>query len=70
MEKKYLKTQYACFLTSFAGAAAANLSPLLFLTFHKLYGISYSLLGLLVVINFGTQLLFDLAFSFSRTDSI
>jgi len=41
-----------------------NLSPLLFLTFHNLYGISYSLLGLLVLINFCTQLTVDLIFSF------
>ncbi len=41
-----------------------NLSPLLFLTFRSLYGISYSLLGLLVLINFFTQLTIDLIFSF------
>ena len=41
-----------------------NLSPLLFLTFRTLYGISYSLLGLLVLINFFTQLSIDLIFSF------
>lgn len=41
-----------------------NLSPLLFLTFRNLYGISFSKLGLLVLVNFCTQLLVDLAFSF------
>ena len=41
-----------------------NLSPLLFLTFRELYGISYSLLGTLVLINFVTQLTIDLIFSF------
>lgn len=41
-----------------------NLPPLLFLTFRELYGISYSLLGLLVLINFVTQLAIDLVFSF------
>lgn len=45
-------------------SVAANLSPILFLTFRSLYGISYSLLGLLVLINFCTQLFVDLAFSF------
>ena len=44
-------------------AVTANLSPLLFLTFHSLYGISYSLLGLLVLVNFLTQLIVDLLFS-------
>lgn len=60
----YNKTKYACFLTSVCGAVAANISPLLFLTFRQQYGISYSLLGFLVVLNFGTQLLFDLILSF------
>ena len=41
-----------------------NLSPILFITFYSLYGISYSLLGLLVLINFFTQLIIDLIFSF------
>ena len=41
-----------------------NISPLLFLTFRSLYGTSYSLLGLLVLINFSTQLCVDLIFSF------
>ena len=45
-------------------AVVGNLPPLLFITFHKLYGISYSLLGLLVLVNFSTQLLVDLLFTF------
>ena len=45
-------------------AVVGNLPPLLFITFHKLYGISYSLLGLLVLINFSTQLIIDLIFTF------
>lgn len=45
-------------------AVVGNLPPLLFITFHKLYGISYSLLGLLVLVNFSTQLLVDLIFTF------
>ncbi len=45
-------------------SVVSALSPLLLLTFREAYGISYSLLGLLVLINFSTQLLVDLAFSF------
>jgi MFS family permease len=45
-------------------SVVGNLSPILFLTFRSLYGISYSLLGLLVLINFSTQLAIDLVFSF------
>ena len=45
-------------------SVVGNLSPLLFITFRTQYGISYSLLGLLVLINFVTQLTVDLIFSF------
>ena len=45
-------------------AIVGNLSPLLFITLQGLYNISYTLLGLLVLINFSTQLLVDLIFSF------
>ena len=45
-------------------SVVGSLSPLLFLPFRELYGISYSLLGLLVLVNFVTQLGIDLIFSF------
>ena len=64
MNKKYTLTKYACYSTNIAMAAVASLSPLLFVTFREMYNISYTLLGLLVVINFSTQLLVDLVFSF------
>ena len=51
-------------MSNVAMSVVGNLSPLLFLTFRELYGISYSLLGLLVLINFVTQLCIDLIFSF------
>ena len=37
--------------------------PLLFVTFRELYGISYTLLGTLVLVNFLTQLSVDLIFT-------
>lgn len=61
-KNKILK--YACYFSSASMAVVSHLSPLLFLTFRNLYGISYSLLGFLVVVNFSTQLLIDLIFSF------
>lgn len=64
MEKNYKKVKYACYSSNVAMAVVSTLSPILFLTFHNLYGISYSLLGLLVLINFVTQLGIDLVFSF------
>ena len=56
--------KYACYMSNASMSATANISPLLFITFHQLYGISYTLLGLLVLVNFCTQLLVDLVFSF------
>ncbi len=61
---RYKLLKYSCYLSSASMAVVICLSPLLFLTFHDIYGISYSLLGLLAVINFVTQLLIDLVFSF------
>lgn len=54
----------ACYMSNASMAAVACISPLLFVTFHNLYGISYALLGSLVLINFCTQLCIDLIFSF------
>ncbi len=54
----------ACYTTNVTMSAVANLSPVLFLTFRTLYGISYSLLGTLVLVVFSTQLIVDLIFSF------
>ena len=56
--------KFGCYATNVSMSVVGNLSPLLFVTFRTLYGISYSLLGLLVLINFSTQLLVDLIFSF------
>lgn len=64
MDKKYNKLKYACYSSGVCMAVTANLSPLLFITLRSVYGISYSLLGLLIVINFFTQLAVDLFFSF------
>ncbi len=54
----------ACYLGNTSMAIVSTMSPILFLTFHSMYGISYSLLGTLVLINFFTQLTVDLIFSF------
>ena len=60
----YRRLKYACYTTNISMSVVATLSPILFLTFRKMYGISYSLLGLLILINFVTQLSIDLIFSF------
>lgn len=64
MIDKHSITKYACYMSNASMSAVASLSPLLFITFHLLYGISYTLLGLLVLINFFVQLCVDLIFSF------
>lgn len=62
--KNYARTKRACYFTNIANASAFSLPPLLFVTFREMYGISYTLLGTLVLINFCTQLTIDLIFSF------
>ncbi len=64
MKNNFATLKLACYTTNISMSVIASLSPLLFLTFRSLYGISYSLLGLLVLINFLTQLTIDLIFSF------
>ena len=64
MKHPHLCVKLGCYATNVTMAIISNLSPLLFLTFRNLYGISYSLLGLLVLTNFCTQLGVDLLFSF------
>lgn len=64
MDKNTRRVRLGCYASNISMSVVGNLSPLLFLTFNELYGISYSLLGLLVLINFCTQLTIDLIFSF------
>lgn len=64
MQKKYTRVRFACYTVSVMMAIVANLPPILFLTFRSLYGISFSQMGLLILINYMTQLGVDLIFSF------
>lgn len=66
MSKKneYSLAKYACYSSNIALAVVSSMSPLLFVTFREVYGISYTLLGLLAVVCFSTQLLIDLIFTF------
>ncbi len=54
----------ACYTSNISMSVVSSLPPLLFLTFRNTYGISFSLLGLLVLVSFVTQLFVDLLFSF------
>ncbi len=64
MQPDYSKTKYVCYYVYLAVASVFSLPPILFLTFREMYGISYTLLGTLVLINFCTQLGVDLLFTF------
>ena len=60
----YNRLKWAAYTANLSMLAVACLSPLLFVTFRTLYGISFTKLGLLVLINFLTQLGIDLMLSF------
>lgn len=57
-------TKYACYSSYVSGSAVFALPAILFTTFREMYGISYTLLGTLVLVNFTTQLIIDLIFTF------
>ena len=62
--RNFNKTKRICYFTNLVMVSPFGLPPLLFATFRQMYGISYTLLGTLVLINFCTQLGIDLIFSF------
>lgn len=64
MSPNYSRTRFACFFAYLATSSIFCVPSILFVTFHEMYGISYTLLGTLVAINFVTQLSIDLIFSF------
>lgn len=63
-KQNYKRTKLTCYYTNIVMTSVFCLPPLLFATFKEMYGISYTLLGTLVLINFCTQLGIDLIFSF------
>ena len=59
----YRRTKFACYAAYFTMSPVFSLPPLLFVTLRETFGISYTLLGTLVLTNFCTQLLVDLIFT-------
>ena len=57
--KKYGLTLTACYVGYVIQAIVNNLSPLLFVQFGKQFGISQSQLSILILVNFGLQILID-----------
>ncbi|MBQ6936790.1 MAG: MFS transporter [Clostridia bacterium] len=67
----FKRTKLACYTAYFTMSSIFCVPPLLFMTFHSLYNISYTLLGTLVLTNFCTQMLVDLIFTlFSKKFNI
>ena len=60
----YKRTKLACYTAYFTMSSIFCVPPLLFVTLRDTFGISYTLLGTLVLVNFFTQLGVDLLFTF------
>ena len=52
-------TVYSCYLGYVTQAIVNNLPPLLFLTFHREFGVSLDKISLLITVNFCIQILVD-----------
>lgn len=59
----YRSTIHACYIGFLVQAVVVNLTPILFIPLREAYGLRYEQLGLLVFINFITQVVCDIAFS-------
>ena len=59
----FKRTKLACYMAYFTMSSVFSLPPLLFASLQDIYGISYTLLGTLVLTNFCTQLIVDLIFT-------
>ena len=60
----YKRTRFACYSAYFTMSSIFCVPPLLFVTLREMYGISYTLLGTLVLTNFCTQMCIDLILTF------
>lgn len=69
--EKFKRTKFACYSAYFTMSSIFCLPPLLFVTFHKMYNVSWTLLGTLVLTNFCTQFAIDMIFTvFSKKFNI
>ena len=59
MAHTFKRTIHACYRGYIVQAAINNLAPLLFVIFQQQFGISFSMIGNLIFLNFGTQLVVD-----------
>lgn len=67
----FKRTKLACYTAYFTMSSIFCLPPLLFVTFHEMYNVSWTLLGTLVLTNFCTQFAVDIIFTlFSKKFNI
>ena len=59
MSKKYMPTKIACYTGYFVQAIINNLAPLFYVIFQNEFGIDYTRISWLIMINFVTQLFVD-----------
>jgi fucose permease len=59
MQYTYRHTLHACYLGFITQAIVNNLAPLLFIIFQTEYNLSFEMIGRLILINFGTQIIVD-----------
>ncbi|MBO5726659.1 MAG: MFS transporter [Clostridia bacterium] len=59
MSNNYNYTRVCCYIGYFVQAIINNFLPLLFVTFNSKFGLSFEKLGILIVINFCTQIAVD-----------
>ena len=60
MQLTYKHTHYACYAGYITQAIINNLAPLLFIIFQTQYGLNFEMVGRLILINFGTQIIADI----------
>lgn len=63
LSKSYTLTTVSCFMGIFVQAIMTNLTAILFIPLMDLYGLTYVHLGILVGVNFSTQVASDIIFS-------
>lgn len=59
----YKSTTIACYIGNFIQATVINIAPILFIPLKDEFGLSYTQLGALILINFITQVIVDIACS-------
>lgn len=60
MKFTFRHTKFACYCSYMSSAVAINFPPILFIFFHKQFGLSLAELGALISLNFGAQMVTDI----------